>query len=74
MDSQIIRFWDLTDQFLLLPSLPAKIWKQVLGHMVSLEWFVPWSCSRMHPLQSQLKACWSPAADDLMVPVSVTEE
>ena len=40
-DSWIVRFCDLVDKFLLLPALALKMWQQLLGHMASLEWFVP---------------------------------
>ena len=70
-DSQIVRFWDLTDNFLLL-SPPTKMWQQLLGYMASLECFVPRGCSRVHPLQWQLKSHWSLALDDpsVLVPMS----
>ena len=58
----IVRFCDLVDKFLLLPSMPAKMWQQLLGHMGSLEWFAPGGRVRMHPLQWQLKAHWSAAS------------
>ena len=35
MYSWIVRFQDLTDKFLLLPTPPAKIWQQLLCHMAS---------------------------------------
>ena len=36
MDSQIVRFHDLADKFLLL-SASAKMWHQLLGHMACQE-------------------------------------
>ena len=40
-DSQIVRFRDLADKFLFLLSPLVKMWQKLLGHMTSLEWFVP---------------------------------
>ena len=67
-DSQIVRFQDLVNRFLLLPSSPAKIWQQLLCHMASPDWFAPWDRARMCPLQWQLKAHWFPASDNPAFP------
>ena len=60
-DSWIARFRDLADKFPLLPSPPAKMRQQLLGHLASLERFVPQGHAWMLPLQLQQKACWSPS-------------
>ena len=40
-DSRIVRFQDLENKFSLLPTLPAKMWQQLLGHMSPLKRFFP---------------------------------
>ena len=72
-DSQIIKFQDLVDKFLFLPS-PRECSSRSWGHMASLERFIPWGRAGMHPLWCQLKACQSPAADDLFMPVPLTPD
>ena len=74
MDSRIVRFRYLADKSLLLLSLPTKMWQQLLGHMGSLEQFVPRGQARMYPLQWQLKAHWSPTSNDSAVPVPLSQE
>ena len=56
-DSWIIRFQEETRKFLPLPTLPAKLWQQLFGHMVLLECFVQPSKLRMHLFQWQLVMC-----------------
>ena len=69
----MINFRDLMDQFIVLPS-SARMWQQLLSYMASLEWFVPQGHSRMDPLQWQLKMFWSPAADNPVLLVPLTQE
>ena len=40
------------------------MWQQLLGHVASLERFLPRGHTRMHPLQWQFKDHWSPMVDD----------
>ena len=41
MDFQITRFWHMAEELLFQMPLPAKMWQLILGHLDSLEWFVP---------------------------------
>ena len=50
--------------FLHLPSPTARMWQHLLGHMASLEHFLPKGLTHMHPLQGQLSDRWSPMVDD----------
>ena len=47
----IVRFWDLVDKFILLPTAPANMCVQLQGLMASVEQFPPRRHSRMRPLQ-----------------------
>ena len=67
-------FWDLADQFLLHAPPPANMWQQILGHLASLELFVPRGSVGMHSLQWQLRFHWSASLDDPVIPVPVLEE
>ena len=73
IDSRIVRFQEVADQFLLHVSPPAKMWQQILGHMISLEQFVPRGRAKMPSLQLQLKSRWSASVDDLVTPAPVSE-
>ena len=50
------------------------MWQQVVGHMASLEEFIPRGKVRMHLLQWQLKAHWSASVDSPAAPVPSSEE
>ena len=62
------------DFFLLLPSPPASMWQQLLGHMASLEHFLPRGHLCMCPLQWRLKDHWSPMVDDPAVQIPLLQE
>ena len=57
-ERRVSNFLTLLDVFLSSASPSAKMWQQVLGHMVSLERFVPFARLRMRPLQFHLRANW----------------
>ena len=69
--ARLSQFLEVVTSFLALPPLLARMWQQLLGHMASLECFLPWSHSRMCPLQWCLKDFWSPVVDNpaLLVPL-----
>ena len=73
-DSLVSQFLGLAASFLVFPSSPAKMWQQLLGHMASLERFVPRGCSRMCPLQWRVKDHWSPMVGDPSLPVPLAPE
>ena len=62
------------DFFLQLLPLLASMWQQVLGHLASLERFLPQGHSWMRPLQLCLKDHWSPTVDDLAIEIPLSEE
>ena len=61
---RLSRFRELATSFFQLHHTPAHLWWCLLGHMSSLEWFLPGGHSRMMPLQWQMKDHWSPVDDD----------
>ena len=74
VDSWIVRLWELVSKFLLLPAPPAKMWKQLLGHMVCLQWFIPRGRARMWSFQWQLKMFWLAALDNPVKLIPLSEE
>ena len=67
--AHLARFREVAISFPLLLSPPARMWQQLLGHMASLECFLPQSRSLMHPLQWCLKDTWSSMVDDPAVQI-----
>ena len=57
------------DKFLVLVSLPGKMWQQILDHMVALEHFVPRVRAKICFLQLQLNLYWSAVKDNPPTPV-----
>ena len=70
----LARFREVVTSFLILPSSPAHMWRQLLGHMASLERFLPRSHLRMCPLQWCLKDHWSAMVDDPAVQIPLSQE
>ena len=70
--SRLSRFREVATSFLALPSPALRMWQQLLGHMASLECFLPQGRSPMRPLQWRLKDFRSPMVDNLafLVPLS----
>ena len=64
-------FWEVATSFL-LRSPPVCMWQQLLGHMASLERFLP-RVTHTCPLQWCLKDHWSPMVDDCYSDPSVAE-
>ena len=58
-EARLSQFQEVATSFLALPSPPARMWQQLLGHMASLEHFLPRGRLRMRPLQWRLKDFWS---------------
>ena len=71
--ARLAHFLEVATLFLQLPS-PQRTWQQLLGHMASLECFLPWGRSRMHTLQWHLKDHWFPMVDDLAVQIPLSQE
>ena len=69
-NSQITRFWDAADKFLHPTYLPAKMWQQNLGHMASLQWFVP----RVRAKMCSLKPHWTASIGGPAMTVYFSEE
>ena len=59
----LVRFREVLLSFLFLPSPLAHMWQQLLGHMASLEQFLPRGRTHMQLLQWHLKDSWSPVTD-----------
>jgi len=61
----------LANKFLNTPSLPAREWRGLLGHLASLFDLVPFGRARARPIQLNLRAHWSQTrdSDDKLVPV-----
>ena len=60
--------------FVQLPSPPALMWQQLLGHIALLECFLPWGCTCMRPLQWHLKDFWFPMVGDPAVQIPLLWE
>ena len=54
-EARLSYFREVATSFLALPSPPAHMWQQLLGHMALLEWFLLRGRSRMCLLQWCLK-------------------
>ena len=72
--TRLARFWEVVTSFLQLPSPPARMWQQLLGHLALLESFLPRGCTCMHPLQWHLKDCWFPMVDDPADQIPLSQE
>ena len=72
--TQLSRFLVLAVKFLTLPSPPARMWQQLLGHIASQECFPPRGRSPMPPLQWRLKDFLFPMSDAPSLPVPLSLE
>ena len=66
-------FWEVASSFLHLPSPPARMWQQLLGHMASLELFLPRGSTCLRTLQWQLKDNWSLMVGDPASPIHLSQ-
>ena len=74
MGFRINRFRDLARKFQAQVSPPASMWRELLGHMASLECFLPDVHTQMWSLQWQLKPKWSFMEAGKKHPISLTQE
>ena len=56
-------------EFLASDVQQAKSWQSLLGHLSSLEKFIPGSRLRMRPLQYHLNRCWDRESQKALIPV-----
>ena len=73
-EARLVYFRAVATSFLLLPSPPACMWQQVLGHMASQERFLPRGHSHMRPLLWRLKVHWYPLVDDPAVQIPLSQQ
>ena len=56
-------------EFLSCEARPVKSWQSLLGHMSSLEKFIPGARLRMRPLQFQLKQQWDGSSQSTIIQI-----
>ena len=71
---RVDKFLAVAEEFLQLTNPHARLWQVLLGHLASLEKFVPHGRLRMRSLQWCLKQAWDPQSDPPTLPVSMTSE
>ena len=59
----------ICQEFLCSTEKQAKSWLSLLGHMSSLEKFIPGARLRMRPLQFHLNRCWDRGCQKTLVPI-----
>ena len=72
--ARVEKFLTVVERFCSMQSPPAQLWQVILGHLASLERFVPHGRLRMCSLQWHLKTQWSPESDPPSLPVALPEE
>ena len=72
--ARVDKFLAVAERFLQLTNPHARLWQVLLGHLASLEKFVPHGRLRMRSLQWCLKQAWDPQSDPPTLPVSMTSE
>ena len=71
---RLLWFRESATSFFQLHHPPAHLWQRLLGHMSSLECFLPGVCTRMRPLQWQMKDPWSPVDGNPSYPLHLSWE
>ncbi|MEL7523483.1 MAG: reverse transcriptase domain-containing protein, partial [Cyanobacteria bacterium J06553_1] len=72
-EERVVRFLSLLGDFLSCGAPCAKMWQQVLGHMVSLVPFVPYGRLRMRELQHHLHSRWDLVSNPRTTFIAVPE-
>ena len=70
---RIVNCLKLLEKFLSSEELPARSWQSLLGHMSSIEKFIPGARLRMRPLQYYLRQRWDKKTQSNKILVTIPQ-
>ena len=72
-ESRVTKFLRLLGEFLTCSRPPANFWQVILGHMTSLEVFIPGARLRMREVQFWLHQCWDMVSNPLTYRIRLSD-